>query len=402
MHDQRAYGVGVTDGSTADDASASHEAAPDDESTSVAAAPDDETASVAGEADDDVAPPAGRRRRRVLVSAAVLVLLLVAAGGVVAWRALTPDPRDVAKDYFARLAAGDANGALKAVDKGPLGAGLPASDPLLSDAALHDPASRPVAMTIARVSRHNDAATLTVQYKANGSTITQTLEAKRQGRRFVLESPLVRLSFTNLAAGNTTRVTVNGVAVDPAKGGPAFPGAYAVAVEGNALFAGRSATAVPSAEAIAVVKPAPASLSPDGRTKADAAVAAALQQCVVNHFQPQPACPQVIIFQPGGPASGLPAGGTFMKGVPAGTITTTLGTVVVAGKITRLPICTYTADADSVDHVTFSSVNGAVHWDIHLSLADGTSLTGQHTDVPIAPKGRVDLDANGRLKVSFA
>jgi hypothetical protein len=321
----------VADASTADDLSPSPEAATDGEATSVAAEPDGE-----------VAEPAGRPRwRRVLVAAAALVL--VAAGGVVAWRMFTPDPRDVAKDYFARLAAGDANGALRAIDMSSIGADLPTADPLLSNAALNDLAARPTAMTITHVTEDGDTATLTVQYKANGSTVTQTLQAKRQGRRFVLESPLVRLSFTNLAADNKTRVTVNGVAIEPAKGGPAFPGAYAVAVHGNALFAGRSAAAVPSAGATATVRLAPVSLSPDGQTKADAAVTAALQQCAANNFQPQPTCPEVhtCTRRPCFFDSTMPPGGVPLKDLPTGSITTTTVTADVAAKVTRFPVCTY-------------------------------------------------------------
>jgi hypothetical protein len=51
--------------------------------------------------------------------------------------------------------------------------------------------------------------------------------------------------------------------------------------------------------------------------------------------------------------------------------------------------------------VTFSSANGLVHWDLHLTLANGTPLADQSGDMPIAPQGRVDIDANGQLKVSF-
>jgi hypothetical protein len=328
--------------------------------------------------------------------------VLVAAGGVLAWRALTPDPRDVAKEYFTRLAAGDANGALRAIDKSSIGADLPTYAPLLSDAALSDPTSRPQAMTIIHVAQAGDTARLTVQYQANGSTVTQTLKAQRRGRGFALESPLVRLSFANLAAADKVRVTVNGVAVDPAKGGPAFPGAYAVTADGNALFAGRSAAAVPSPDATATVMLPPPSLSADGRAKADAAVAAALQQCAANHFEPQPTCPEVSIFHPGSFTSGSPPDVSLTTDRPVGTVVTTTVTGDIAVKVTRLPVCTYTPDADSVDHVTFSSADGVVHWDINLTLANGTQLASNSSDTPIAPKGRVSLDANGQLQVTFA
>ena len=386
---QLAYRTDVTDAPT-----------PDDPSPGPEASPTDEAASVVSEPHDGLAPGAGRRRRLRIVAAAVVVVL-VAAGGVVGWQVLTPDPRDVAKEYFTRLAAGDANGALRAIDKSSIGADLPTSDLLLTDAALRDPASRPKAMTITHVAQAGDTATMTVQYQANSSTVTQTLKAQRRGRGFALESPLVRLTFVNLDAADSAAVTVNGVAVHPAKADVAFPGAYAVTADGNALFAGRSAAAVPSPNATAAIVLPPPSLSAEGRTKADAAVAAALQQCAANHFQPQPTCPEIAVFPTGfafDPAMDIP----LPPNPQAGPVVVTTATSQTTIKVTRLPVCAYAPDANSVDHVTFSSADGVIHWDIHLTLANGTVLASKSGDTPIAPKGRVGLNANGQIQVTFA
>ncbi|GAA3221597.1 hypothetical protein GCM10010532_052000 [Dactylosporangium siamense] len=331
----------------------------------------------------------------MLLVAAALVLVLLSVGGVVAWRVFAADPRDAAKEYFARLAAGDANGALKIVDASSIAAQLPTSNPLLSAAALSDPAARPRAMTVTHVTEAGDTAMLAVRYQANDATVTQALTARRQGRRFVLVSPFVRLSFAGAAATDKARITVNGVAVDPAGSGSAFPGAYTVTADGNALLAGRSTAAVPSPDATATVTLPPPSLSADGQAKADAAVTAALQQCAAKYFQPGSGCPAVTLFNP--PARvvpGSPPPGQLISG--SWTVTTAKTDITVT--ITKVPVCTFTPDAGAV---TFSAADGVVHWDVKLAV-DGKVLTGQSGDTQFTAKGRVALDADGTLHVTFA
>ena len=336
-----------------------------------------------------------RRPRRLVALTAALVVVLLAAGGVVAWRVLTPDPGDAAKSYFARLAVGDAAGALRVVDKSSIEAG-----PLLTEAALSKPESRPQAMTITRVERAGDAATIAVQYVANGVVIIQTLKAKRgAGRVYTLQSPFARLVFANIAPADRGRVTVNGVAVNADQAGPAFPGAYAIAVGGNALFAGRSATAVPSPDAAATITLPPPSLSEEGRTKADAAVAATLVQCAGQMLPQKPACPGDLgLFQAPGPGE--------LKGDPPVVIeadgpinVTNIVSMRAVATITKQPTCTYTP---ALDALTFSCADGVVHLEITLTAADGKALSGRSEDAPLQPKGSVALDPNGQIQVTFS
>ncbi|MEV0132529.1 hypothetical protein AB0H83_29215 [Dactylosporangium sp. NPDC050688] len=343
--------------------------------------------------------------RRPLVMVVAVVALLVAAGGAVAWWALDPDPRDAAKDYFARLADGDAAGALLAVDRRTIGAELSAGSPLLTDAALSDSASRPQAMTITRVVERGDAATMTVRYEANGAAITQTLTAHRRGRAFELENPFVRLSFAHPPAVNATRVTVNGVVLPVASTGAAvaaFPGAYAVAVDSNALFAGRAATAVPGAGGAAAVTLPPPSLSAEGRTNADAAIAAALEQCATKIFQRQPTCPEIKLFDPSEPTSMTPLSAIPLPAdARVGTIVVG-GSVNIAAQVTRQPACAYTPAADAADHVTFTGTGGVIHWSMQIALPGGTPVPGRSGDTPITPTGKVTIGTDGQLQVTFA
>ncbi|MGI5245348.1 hypothetical protein [Dactylosporangium sp. CA-139066] len=341
-----------------------------------------------------VRPP---KRRRLLVGAAALVVVLLAAGGVVAWRVLNPDPRDVAKDYFARLAAGDATGAMRAIDKASIGADLPTASPLLSDAALRDPAVRPQGMTITRVARAGDTATMTVQYQAGGSTVTQTLKAQRQGRAFLLESPLVKLAFANVA--DKAKVTVNGIAVDPAKGGPAFPGAYAVTVDGNALFVSRSAAAVPSADAATTIVQLPApSLSTEGKTKVDAAIAAALEQCAAKNFVPDPSCPSGAgVFQAIKPGEINPDDLLNAPVIETTGPVEKLLYVRIVTTVTKQPACTYTPSGESA---AFVCADGVVRVEMVLTTTDGKSVSGHDSDAPLKATGTAALDG-GEIKLKF-
>ncbi|WP_432989876.1 hypothetical protein [Dactylosporangium sp. CA-233914] len=337
--------------------------------------------------------------------AAAVVIVLVAAGGAVAWWALHPDPRAVAKDYFARLAVGDAFGALRDIDKSSLAAELPTADPLLADAALTDPASRPQGMTITHVAQAGDTATMTVQYQAHGTPVTQTLKAQRRGRGYELQFPLVKLSFANLSGADKTKVTVNGVPVDPSKNGPAFPGAYAVTTAANALFDGRSVTAVPAPDAVATVTlPAP-SMSADARTKAEAAINAALRTCygdgprqllAVGNATGFTSCPRqagpwasIDVFEDFPPAA--------IKAMAS--MTTMIATSGAELAITRLPAYTYTVGP--ADEVMFTGTDAVVHWVVVVSLSDGRKYNGKSGDTTIQPKGRVGLDATGQIQVTF-
>ncbi|WP_433064371.1 hypothetical protein [Dactylosporangium sp. CS-033363] len=342
-------------------------------------------------------PEVRRSRRRIAVAAAVLAIALVAAGGVLVWRVLTPNPRSVAQEYFGRLAAGDATGALRTIDKASLAADLPTAAPLLSDAALRDPALRPQDMSINKVTEAGDTATMEVQYRAGGSTVTQTLKAQRQGRRYLLEAPLVRLVIPGTGAA---RVTVNGIDVDPAKGGPAFPGAFAVAVEGTVLFNARTAQAVPGPAGAATVNLGAPSLSADGQAKADAAIKAALELCAKQHFEPQPTCPEIDLFQRGDFVPVEPPADAEPVEIPAGATVTMLAADIKVA-LAKAPACTYTVDAG--ERVAFTCADGVAHWDMKLVRQDdGTTVATNAGDTPVAPKGHVELTSDGQLKVSFA
>ena len=338
-----------------------------------------------------------------MVVAASVVIVLVAAGGAVAWWALHPDPRAVAKDYFARLAAGDAFGAMRDIDKSSIAAELPTADPLLADAALTDPESRPHGMTITHVAQAGDKATMTVRYQAHGTPITQTLKAQRRGRGYALQFPLVKLSFANLSDADKTKVTVNGVPVDPSKNGPAFPGAYAVTTAANALFDGRSVTAVPTPDAVATVTlPAP-SMSADAQTKADAAINTALRTCYGGGGR-VPAIGTATGLTSCPPQAGPWASVDTFRDLPpealqAMTTTTTIATSGGNLTITRLPTYTYTAGPG--DEVTFTGTDAVVHWAVVVSLSDGRKYNGKSGDTTIQPKGRVGLNATGQIQVTF-
>ncbi|GAA2329877.1 hypothetical protein GCM10010170_007550 [Dactylosporangium salmoneum] len=375
------------------------------------AAPGSAEEPAASDDDDDDEPggepvPSRGRGRLALIAAAVLLGSIVTGGGA-AWWLLHPDPRGVAEDYFARLAAGDAFGALRDVDKSSIAAELPTADLLLSDAALVDPASRPQHMKVIHVAQSGGRATITVQYQANGATVTQTLDAQRRGRQYQLENPLVKLSFTNLSDAEKLKVKVNGVAVDPAKNGPAFPGAYAVTTPANELFDGRSVTVVPAADDVAVITlPAP-TMSADARPKADAAINTALQTCFGA------ASPQfVAVFgTPGTPTSCPALPGTFasidmigdlplealegMRMTPGRMVATSGATLT----ITKLPTFAYASGAGG--ELRFTGSDTVVHWSVIWTLSDGRKFDGKSGDITIQPKGHVGLDASSKIKVTF-
>jgi hypothetical protein len=184
-------------------------------------------------------------RGRVFAISAVAVAL---AGGVAIVIAATrpgsvsasPGPDVAVRGFFDALVAGDARTALTYVD--PLPGFDPATDPLLTDAALA-PEHRPAAVRIGAVRPSSDSTIVEVTYEVRGTTVQQAVGVTGDSGGYRLRNALVGLTVSG-AEGRA--ITVNGLDAgteDFSTG--AFPGAYEVAVEGSALFDGESFTVVP-------------------------------------------------------------------------------------------------------------------------------------------------------------
>ncbi|MEU4563196.1 hypothetical protein AB0F72_32865 [Actinoplanes sp. NPDC023936] len=196
------------------------------------------------------APPPPSRRPLVIAIAAALVVLLAGTAVIAGTRLLADTPQAVVGDYFDALADGDADRALKLVNR--ISELDTARYPLISDAGLSDPAVRPKDVTVgesteADIPYGRDAQIVDVHYRAGDTEVDHQILVVRpdEGEDYQVLAPFVALELTGVQG---RAVTVNGVELtEAALAEPvAFPGWLTAEVAGNALFSGATATGVPA------------------------------------------------------------------------------------------------------------------------------------------------------------
>ncbi|MEU8241285.1 hypothetical protein AB0C07_23820 [Actinoplanes missouriensis] len=196
------------------------------------------------------APPPPSRRPLIAGIAAALVVLLAGAAVIAGTRLLADTPQSVVEDYFDALADGDAGRALQHVNR--ISELDTARYPLISDAALSDPAVRPTHVTVGESSKADipygrDAQIVDVHYRAGETEVDHQILVVRpaEDEDYQVLAPFVALQLTGVQG---RAVTVNGVELtEAALAEPAaFPGSFTAEAAGNALYSGATATGVPA------------------------------------------------------------------------------------------------------------------------------------------------------------
>jgi hypothetical protein len=177
------------------------------------------------------------------VAAAVVVgVAFAAAAAFVALRPAAPSADSVVRQYFSDLADDNTSAALGLV--GNASQYPPDVDPLLTRAALADPASRPAGLTIGTSdSRQVQGVTVQsvqVSYSLGGQTVHQTIDAVANGASMLLSAPFLNLE---IRAADHRTVVVNGIALGTIQPRMAvFPGVYRATEVGDALLSSDTET----------------------------------------------------------------------------------------------------------------------------------------------------------------
>ncbi|MEU4240957.1 hypothetical protein [Actinoplanes sp. NPDC026619] len=243
-------------------------------------------------------PPQPPKRRGLLalgtgrlIALGVTLVVLLGAGFiavlVVALGIGRDGPDSAVKEYFAALADGDAEKALRHTYEG---TGAAKDNPLLTSAALTDPARRPSAVTISKARALSGAKSwrAVAAYVANGKDVNMIVTIRQIDGKYVVLEAFTALRVTPGVQG----LTVNGVAV-PAAGETltVFPGSYQVKAAGNALLAEVDVMADQAGGSYASASIFSRELAPGVQAEVDKQVRAKLDGCMKSTSDAPPGCP---------------------------------------------------------------------------------------------------------------
>ncbi|GAA0537283.1 hypothetical protein GCM10010172_18320 [Paractinoplanes ferrugineus] len=227
-----------------------------------------------------------------VVAIGLTVFLILVVGMVAVLVAVLGIGRDgpdsAVKDYFGALAEGDAGKALAQTYEGSAAA---QKNPLLTSAALADPARRPSAVAVGKVYKlpGAEAWRVTVAFVANGKDLSMPVTVRKIDGEYVLVEAFTEV---RVSPESTAGVTVNGVQVP--EGGTnlvAFPGSYEIKVAGTPLIAETVVLAEQMSGSHAYASIFSRDLAPGVQKEVDKQVRAKLDACLKSTSDAPSGCP---------------------------------------------------------------------------------------------------------------
>jgi hypothetical protein len=227
-----------------------------------------------------------------VVAIGVTVFLMLGVGMVAVLVAVLgigrSGPDSAVKDYFSALADGDAEKALGQTYEGTAAAG---KNPLLTSAALTDPARRPGAVSVGKVYKLTgaDAWRVTVAYVANSKDINMLVTVRKIDGEFVL---IEAFTSVRVSPASEEGLTINGVAVPAGTTTmTAFPGSYEIKIPGSPLIAEVTTIAEQASGTYAYASIFSRDLAPGVEDEVDKQVRAKLDACLKSRSDSPPGCP---------------------------------------------------------------------------------------------------------------